>query len=194
MSYEITRGLLGLEAPTLFGKLNLLPYYWLGLGLVLVSFYLTYKILNSNVGLYIRAIRDDEDIAEFMGVNTVKMKCIISTIASLLAGIAGAFYAFYIGLITPALADFNLMGMILYMVILGGSGTLVGPLIGCLTIMWIWEFFREYQVLWMILFATIVIIIMKFMRGGIAGLICELSNRYLKNENVKNKIIKLFSI
>jgi branched-chain amino acid transport system permease protein len=185
MEYDVTRGLLGLSVPRLFAGMGNLPHCYLALGLFIVTAICCYKILNSNVGLYIRAIRDDEDVAEFMGVDTVKMKCIISTIASLFAGIAGGIYAHFMGIITPLLSEFTTMGMILYMVILGGFGTFLGPIVGGAVVVLIWEFFRGFATLWMIIFALIIIVILKFAPEGLVGLIRGLILKYVSNENVR---------
>ena len=74
VEYQITRGDLGLAAPLLFGTPRATPYYYLFLGLALVALLVAWQIVHSRIGAYLRAIRDDEEAAATMGVDTFKWK------------------------------------------------------------------------------------------------------------------------
>jgi branched-chain amino acid transport system permease protein len=117
-----------------------------------------------------RSIRDDEEAALTMGVDTVKWKRFVFVTSGFFAGIAGAFHAHYIGLLSPVSVDFNEMAILLIMVITGGLRTFVGPIIGAISIELLSEFLREYGEIRMVLFAFLVIFIMRVNREGIVGI------------------------
>jgi branched-chain amino acid transport system permease protein len=177
MEYQITRGDLGLSTPLLFGTPHATPYFYLFLFLALFSLYLMYQIVTSRIGYYMRAIRDDEEAAVVMGIDTIKWKRFVFAISSLFAGVAGGFYGHYIGLLSPVSIRFNEMALIIIMVIIGGLRTFLGPIIGALFIEILSELLRQYGELRMVLFALLVILIMRVYREGIMGLLTQLTSR-----------------
>jgi branched-chain amino acid transport system permease protein len=180
MEYHITRGDLGLTTPFFFRTPFATPYFYLFLLLALGSLGLMRQIVRSNIGYYMRAIRDDEEAALTMGVDTVKWKRFVFAVSSLFAGIAGGFYGHYIGLLSPALIKFNEMAVIIIMVILGGLRSFWGPVIGAVFIEVLSELLREYGEIRMVLFALLVIVIMRVYRDGIMGMLQSSYKRYLR--------------
>jgi branched-chain amino acid transport system permease protein len=174
MSYRLTKGDLGLSTPTLLATGKASSYYFIFLVLAIGSIYIIYRILQSRIGYYMRAIRDDEEAALCMGVDTVKWKRFVFVVSSFFAGIAGGFYAHYIGLLSPVSVDFNEMAMLIIMVITGGLRTLAGPVIGAVFIEVLSEQLREYGQIRMVLFALLVIVIMRVNRDGLMGLAATL--------------------
>ncbi|UCE52992.1 MAG: branched-chain amino acid ABC transporter permease [Desulfobacterales bacterium] len=170
MGYKLTRGDLGLSTPTLLDTGQAFHYYYVFLLLAIISLYIMYRIICSRIGYYMRSIRDDEEAALSMGVNTVKWKRFVFVISSFFAGIAGAFYGHYIGLLSPVSVDFNEMAILIIMVITGGLRTFAGPIIGAVFIELLSEVLREYGEIRMVLFALMVIILMRVNRDGIVGL------------------------
>jgi branched-chain amino acid transport system permease protein len=170
MSYTLTRGDLGLSTPTLLATGMAFNYYYIFLLLAISCLFIIYKIIHSRIGYYIRSIRDDEEAALSMGVDTVKWKRFVFATSSFFAGIAGGFYAHYIGLLSPVSVDFNEMAILIIMVITGGLRTFTGPIIGAIFIEILSELLREYGQIRMVLFALMVIILMRVNRDGIAGL------------------------
>jgi branched-chain amino acid transport system permease protein len=145
-------------------------YYYIFLLLAFSCLFIIYKIIHSRIGYYMRSIRDDEEAALSMGVDTVKWKRFVFATSSFFAGIAGGFYAHYIGLLSPVSVDFNEMAILIIMVITGGLRTFAGPIIGAIFIEILSELLREYGQIRMVLFALMVIILMRVNRDGIAGL------------------------
>src|SRR5262245_11598963 len=74
VEYQITRGDLGLRTPLLFGTARPAPYYWLFLALAALAVLAAWQIVHSRIGVYLRAIRDDEEAAAAMGIDTFKWK------------------------------------------------------------------------------------------------------------------------
>ena len=170
MAYRLTRGDLGLSTPSLLSTGEAFPYYYVFLLLAIVCLFIMYKIIHSRIGYYMRSIRDDEEAALAMGVDTVKWKRFVFVTSSFFAGIAGAFHAHYIGLLSPVSVDFNEMAILIIMVIIGGLRTFAGPIIGAIFIELLSELLREYGEIRMVLFALMVIIIMRVNRDGIVGI------------------------
>jgi branched-chain amino acid transport system permease protein len=168
--YKFTRGEQGLSVPPLFDSLSPIRYYYLFFVVMVGLLLLMYLVLRSPIGTFIRAIRDDELAARAMGVDTVKWKLFIMTFASAIAGIAGFFYAHYIVILSPVILSFNEMGKIVIMVVFGGLGTFVGPLIGAPAIVIITELTRDFGSWNMVFYSLAVIVIMRLYREGLVAL------------------------
>ncbi len=104
--------------------------YYYAFAIFLISFIALYIIVNSRIGLRFRAVRDDEDLAESIGVNVVKYKVLSFVVSSFFAGIGGAAIVHYRITIGPDLYDIPLMLLIILAAVIGGLGTLYGPLFG----------------------------------------------------------------
>ena len=167
VAYEFTGGDRGLNSPLLFHSAKPLPYYYLFLGLMVLSIILIAAIMRSRIGFYLRAIRNDEIVARAMGVNTVRWKIFAFMLPSGLAGVTGAFYGHYIGLISPVLGEFNEMAMILIFVVIGGMRTQAGPIAGAISVRLLMEFLREWAEIRIVILSAIVILVMRFFNGGL---------------------------
>ena len=171
VEYQITRGDLGLGAPLLFGTPRAKPYYYLFLGLALLALLGAWQIVHSRVGAYLRAIRDDEEAAATMGVDTFKWKRFAFVVSAVFAAVAGAFLGHYIGLLSPAPMKFNEMATIIIMVIVGGLRTFAGPALGAIFIEALSELLRGWGEIRMVLFAFLVILVIRLYPGGLVALL-----------------------
>lgn len=126
--------------PQIFGSRA--SFYWLILGLDIVAVYLIWRIVNSPLGDAMVAIREDEHLAEAVGINEYRYSMLAFVFGAGLAGIAGAVYAHYVSFVSPEIFHFNIMIMILVMVILGSVGTVSGPVIGSVLIILLLETLR----------------------------------------------------
>jgi branched-chain amino acid transport system permease protein len=144
-----TRGISGLDTPSLggagvdsmlgmgwgtWGPLNLLPWYYLGLLLVCLCFYVSVQMQWSKLGRAWMAIREDELAASAMGINLVRTKLWAYGIGASLGGIAGVYHGTRIGSIFPASFQFYISISLLCMVIIGGMGNVWGAILGAFTI------------------------------------------------------------
>src|SRR6266478_2275786 len=127
VEYEITRGDLGLATPFLFATPRPTAYYYLFLALTLAVILAAREIVDSRIGSYMRAIRDDEEAAAVMGVDTFKWKRFVFAASAVFAAVAGGFQGHYVGLLSPTPMKFNEMAMVIVMVIVGGLRTFAGP-------------------------------------------------------------------
>ncbi|RLI83587.1 branched-chain amino acid ABC transporter permease [Archaeoglobales archaeon] len=117
----------GLEralAPDSTGK------YYIAFGLMVISIITLYFILRSSIGYKFRAVRDDEILAESVGIDIVKYKVLSFVISSFFAGLAGAAFVHYRITVGPSLFDIPLMLLIILAAVIGGLGTLYGPILG----------------------------------------------------------------
>ena len=107
------------------------PYYYIALGLLALALAITYLIERSYLGYYLVAIGEDEDAAEAIGVNAPRVKRDIYLVSAFLTALAGTFYVQYIYFIDPATAfSFNVSVEAALVSIVGGIGTLWGPVLG----------------------------------------------------------------
>jgi branched-chain amino acid transport system permease protein len=169
-AYQVTRGELGLTVPALYHNVQPTAYYYTFLGLAVASVLLMYALVRSPVGYFMRAIKDDELRAESMGVDTTRVKVLVFTVSSGFAGLAGVFYAHYTLVLSPQMADFSEMAKLIIMVVVGGLGSFAGPLIGAPPIQIVLTYLQKYGEWDMVIFALLVIALMRSYMGGIAEL------------------------
>jgi len=163
----ITAGTFGLAVPSLLNSLD--QYYYGMLSLMVVTVLLTYLIIRSKIGLAFIAIRENEQEAKATGIDTVKYKLLAFVISTFLTGLAGAFYAHFIGFINPQIYSLEHSFWPVIMVVSGGLGTLEGPVIGTVVIMFVWEFLRIIDpVQRMLTIGLILILIIIFMPRGLS--------------------------
>lgn len=167
---SVTRGGSGIFVSTSY---NVTAVYYSLLALVVILMALTYWVDNSRFGLRLLSIREDEDAAEVLGINTTRLKLKAFTLSALFPGMIGGLYAWYIGYIDPGSVfalSFSL-NMVL-MTLLGGAGTFLGPLIGgasfAMVLETLWARFPAYHL--MVSGAAIVAIVLFIPNGLVAVL------------------------
>lgn len=166
----VTRGGLGIFVSTDY---NVVPVYYSLLALVVILMAITYWVDNSRFGLRLLSIREDEDAAEVIGINTTRQKLTAFVLSAAFPGMIGGLYAWYIGYIDPGSVfalSFSL-NMVL-MTLLGGAGTFLGPLIGgasfAMVLETLWARFPAYHL--MVSGAAIVAIVLFIPNGLVAVL------------------------
>ncbi|MGC8875254.1 MAG: branched-chain amino acid ABC transporter permease [Chloroflexia bacterium] len=179
VEYRLTGGTMGLMVPGLFpsawGKT---PYYYLGLLLAIGVLAFMVLLSRSRIGLYLRSIRDDELASEVLGVDTVFWKVFCFTVCGFWAGIGGAYYGYVVGVVDPNVGSLGEMGKVILMVIIGGMGTIPGPVVGTFLVMVLSEFLRGRLVaMSMLIFAVILIVVMRFLPGGMVAAVQPLRAR-----------------
>lgn len=113
-----------------FSKIDLAPWYWLGLLIILVALFLNRRLEDSRLGRAWMAMREDEDAAASMGVDIVRTKLLAFGMGAAFSGFAGAYFASYIQGVFPSSFDFTVSVTVLCAVVLGGSGNPYGALLG----------------------------------------------------------------
>ena len=174
-SIEITRGDLGLNVPGLFD--SRLAYYYLMLAVLIVVQIGLYFLLRAPAGLYLRSIRDDEIAAASRGVKVVLWKTNAFTLSAAVSGLAGALYGHFAHFVSPELGLISQTGLIVSMVVIGGLGTLPGPIGGAFLVYVSSEFLRDFGGYQLIVFALLVIIFGRFFREGLWGFLRQAIER-----------------
>ena len=174
---DVTRGFMGmpgLAIPTLYvpgvGSVDLsskTAFYYVVLAAALLAFAACRRLVRSRTGRLFVLIRDNEVLAESLGISAFRYCMIAFVFGAALAGAAGSLYAHYVGFVSPDLFNFSYVTIVLIMVILGGKGTLVGPALGAALFTFLPELLREAGHWRMIVFATILILAALFMPRGI---------------------------
>jgi branched-chain amino acid transport system permease protein len=174
-------GLMSLSNRTLF--------YYLCLVLLLAAVYLVWRLINSRFGLVIQGARSNERRMQAIGFPTFRYKLTCFTIAGVLCGLAGVLLANHTNFISPALMHWTRSGDLIVMAVLGGMGTVFGPVIGAIALLVLEEILpvviggashlitgyevqgaREY---WQLILGPMLLLIVLFARGGIDGLLAR---------------------
>lgn len=160
-----TPTILGLALPPAQFRLALYAYT---LVCVAVMIYLIYRYLDSPLGYAMRAIRDNEVRVEYLGLSVYRTIYVAYLLAAGLAGLGGALTAFNTGHITPALAYWATSGQFVAIALLGGAGSVFGPLLGSIA----FELIRTYAFkfspnTWQMTIGLIVLAVILFMPGGL---------------------------
>jgi branched-chain amino acid transport system permease protein len=174
-SYNVTRGDLGLSVPAIFE--SRLAYYYLFLAVLVAVQLGLYILVRSRAGLYLQAIRDDDVAAAGRGVNVVRWKTVAFALSSAICGLAGGIYVHFIMLASPEIGLVLQTGLVMSMVVIGGMGTLIGPVLGAFLVEVASEAFRDVGLSHMLVFSLMVILIGRFFRDGLWGLFERLRDR-----------------
>jgi branched-chain amino acid transport system permease protein len=137
-------------------------YYWLALALVVATAVVIWVFIHSPLGTALKAMRDAPGYAAARGVSPMRMQVITFLTSAFIAGIAGALYAHYFGVVSPSVMGLAPMALFVSMLVVGGLGTFAGPMVGTAVIMVVSEYLRDYQearliIVGLILLLTIVI-------------------------------------
>jgi len=153
--------------PLKFGVLNAKPYWYLGFTVILVVIFVLTRLEKSRVGRAWAAVREDEDAAELMGVDTFKFKLWAFAIGAAIGGIAGSLYASKVGFINPDNFQLQLSILFLAAVVLGGTGSMYGVIMGGFLVAWIPERFRGFSTRRYFVFGVVLVLVMVFRPQGI---------------------------
>src|SRR6266700_8085822 len=144
-------GLNGVTAPNFFGYhfgVDSLPYYYVGLTMIVLLIFVSYRLKDSRVGRAWMAILGDEISAGAMGVNRVKLKLLAFAIGAAFAGSTGTLYVAKLQTATPEMFMFPVSVMILVMIVLGGMGSVAGVVVGALILQLLQSWFLQDLTQW----------------------------------------------
>ena len=181
---SVTRGEMGLWGIPAFGGFTLpgagavaftpvdkVPFYYLALAMLVLSLAAIVALMRSRTGLTLVAMRDAEDAAQSLGVNLTRNKLLVFGLSAFIVGLAGGFYAHYIGILTPSAAvGVDLMILVIAMTLVGGLGTLSGPVAGAFALTIIVELLRSIEDYRMLLYGAAIVLIVLFLPKGLVTL------------------------
>jgi branched-chain amino acid transport system permease protein len=180
-------GISGIKPPDLaLGPFLTLPvrsqtgFFYLVLALAAIALIVMYRFVHSNMGRAAVAIRENRNVAQSVGIDPFFYALVAFVLGALFAGIAGAFYAHYFTFVGPEVFSFSFMMSMLIMVLVGGKGTLIGPVIGAVLVTLADEYLREAQQLRLTIFGLLVIAVVLFLPDGLVGLPARLRRARLR--------------
>jgi len=186
--FWVTGGTDGLRAPTptLVGlaptddKMEFLAhrYYYYVLAAFAICTWLMWLIVHSPFGKALQAIRDNETRAEFIGIRIRRYRLIAFVISGIFTGIAGALWAPLNGLASPDILVWTFSGEIVFMTVLGGFRTFVGPIIGAIAFTYLKTYAVGFTVYWQLLLGTVLVVLVLVLPTGIMGAIETLTAKW----------------
>lgn len=164
---------IGVEATTSYPGNTGFYYYFLVL--MLVALAVEWAVARSRFGYSLRAIRQDEDAAAAVGINTTRAKIAAYALCGLLTSLAGAIYAFQQVTIYPArLFSVEITVLMVVMAVIGGSGTVIGPVVGAFVLQFLSEYLRQnFLDLHLFIFGAIIVLAVLFLPEGIVNFSSE---------------------
>lgn len=165
---------------------NKVPYYYIILIMLIILLTITVFLMDSKMGYYLTAGGEDPEAAASLGVNVAKYKLIAMALSAFFAGIAGTFYAQWILYIFPkSVGSINLSFEIAFIAIIGGRGTIIGPILGALLLKPLGELTRTYlggtlPGLHLFILGLILVLVMIYQPRGIQEFVLKMFNRFVK--------------
>ena len=169
---QLTGGAVGVVIrPSIFSGTSKIPYYYIILILAFATVALSHRISRRKLGYYLMAIREDEETAESIGIDTTRYKLVALAISATLTAIGGAFYANYFMFVDPTIVlPLALSVEIVLMAIVGGLGTVAGPVLGAVLLKLSSEVFRnEFSKANLLIYGALLVVVILFMPGGLMG-------------------------
>lgn len=165
-------GVIGIPGPGAIGPLSFesgLAQYYLVLALMVLALWLMHRVVTSLLGRTFIAIRNSEELAEALGINLMRNKILAFVLSTVMAGFAGGLYAGSVRFLDPNLSSVtHTFDMITYALV-GGLGTLFGPVIGTLIVTWVSQYLQFLQDYRMIVFGPLLVLLVIFFPRGIMG-------------------------
>ena len=147
------------------------PFYFIIAALAALAMLATWQLSRARLGAYLLAIREDEDAAESVGIDTVRAKVLTLALSAFFTGLAGGFYGLYFRYVDPdAVFPIALSVEMVFIAVVGGLATVIGPVIGAVFLTTLGELFRErFQVGHLIFYGLFMMLAIRYLPEGIWG-------------------------
>ena len=168
---RLTGGDVGLQVPALFhGDVNR-SFLWAAVALCAASFFLTVAVARSRFGYSLLAIREDEDTALSVGIATTRNKQVALAMSAALTALGGGLYAsIFLFIVPDQVLSLDVSNEIAIIAMLGGAGTLVGPVVGAVVLESASEVFKNsFQEAHQLIFGLLLVVVVLFLPEGIVG-------------------------
>ncbi|MCJ7790109.1 MAG: branched-chain amino acid ABC transporter permease [Candidatus Atribacteria bacterium] len=164
---------------------NKVGYYYIAFGLIVFAILLTYMVQRSKLGYYFRAIKGNDIAAKSVGIDVPKFKLIAFGLSAFIAALAGTFYAQYTLYIDPESVLSEILSLqACFIVVLGGVGTTVGPLLGAVILILLWQLTNAYfggaKAIHLLIYGALIVLIMIFEPDGLLAIYKKLYKRVVK--------------
>jgi len=160
-------------------------YYYIAFGLIVFAMLLTYMVQRSKLGYYFRAIKGNSIAAKSIGIDVLKFKLIAFALSAFIAALAGTFYAQYVLYIDPHSVLSNAISLqIVFIVILGGVGTIAGPVTGAFVLIVLQQFFSACfggaKAIHLVIYGVSILLILLFEPDGLVAIYKNLYKKVMK--------------
>ncbi len=162
---EGVRGIYGILPPRGFG--STVALFYLVAGLAFLVYLVLGNLVRSPVGETLRSIREDEVSAASIGINPARWKAFAFGVGAMIGGLAGCFYPGFVGTLVPDAFNIVESFTMMAMVIVGGMGTMIGPVIGAIVLTFLPELLRGFGELRLMIYGLALTLVVLFMPGGI---------------------------
>jgi branched-chain amino acid transport system permease protein len=146
-------------------------FYYVCLALLVLTLLLVWRLVNSRFGMAIRGSRSNDRRMRAIGFPTFRYRLVCFVIAGMICGLAGALLANHTEFISPAAMHWTRSGDLIIMVVLGGMGSLFGPVIGAVALLVLEEVLSGITEYWQIILGPLLLAVVLYARGGINGLL-----------------------
>ena len=150
---------------------NKMQFYYICLALLYASIYLVWRIVNSRFGMVVQGSRSNDTRMRAIGFPTFRYKLTCFVIAGTLCGLAGALLANHTDFVSPAMMYWTRSGDLIIMVVLGGMGSVIGPVFGAMVLLVLEQTLSGITEYWQIILGPLLLLVVLFARGGIDGLL-----------------------
>jgi branched-chain amino acid transport system permease protein len=156
---------------------NKVQFYYICLLLLFGTIYLVWRLVNSRFGMVIQGSRSNDTRMRAIGFPTYRYKLTCFVIAGTLCGLSGALLANHTDFISPSVMYWTRSGDLIIMVVLGGMGSVVGPVFGAIALLLLEEVLSSITEYWQIILGPMLLLVVLFARGGIDGLLTRIGGK-----------------
>jgi branched-chain amino acid transport system permease protein len=170
--YSFTKGddgIQGLLPPALLQ--DAVNFYYLTLAIVVAALAVMWRITESPFGYVLRTLRDNQRRAAFLGINVRRHMLMCFVISGFFAGLAGALWGPFSRSVNPGLLGWAESGIAVFMTLIGGAGSFVGPMVGAVVYTFLQAVVKMYTVYWPLTIGIIILLIVLFAPGGVLGML-----------------------
>jgi branched-chain amino acid transport system permease protein len=160
-----------------FDLSNDLTMYYTIFILMVACLYFTYRLVNSRFGRVLRAAKSNDERMHTIGYPTFGYKLTAFVIAGMMCGLSGLLTANFESFVSPDIMFWTFSGELIFMVVLGGMGTIMGPLSGAFIFLFLSEILSNITEAWHLIFGPFLILVVLFARGGVDGFFTKLERR-----------------
>ncbi len=151
-------------------------YYWI-FCLLLLSLFFVHRLVHARFGRVIVGSKFNEQRMRALGFDTYRYRLVCYVISAMICGLAGMLLGNFAGFISPDIISWARSGELIFMVIIGGTATLFGPLIGTLVFVLLEEFLSAITIYWHLIFGVMLVALVLFGKGGIHGWLSRFDRR-----------------
>lgn len=146
-------------------------FYYVCLVSLAVVLFIVHRLVNSRFGMVVKGAKSNERRMGALGYPTYRYRLTAYVISGAICGYAGALLGNFTEFISPEMMDWTRSGELIFMVVLGGTATIFGPVYGVLAFLVIEEILSSLTTYWHLYFGALLVVVVLFVRGGIAGLL-----------------------